>query len=190
MERLVLPSGVLQTIKPLRCVRFCVCVCMFRSPPPSANNASNILLSSWLLIGDHVPSYRMLRISQSRCKGYCSYFSWGEEHWCQRNGESLGQSPALKDQELQALKKSSIWPEVRCQFWRAIKLGNYDTMSLIHPSFGASKGNKIEVAGDSHHSAGQPLQGCPTLAIVYSAKVLGNWINGPSPYLTIVMFRI
>lgn len=40
MERLVLPSGVLQTIKPLRCVRDCVC--MFRSPPPSANNASKI----------------------------------------------------------------------------------------------------------------------------------------------------
>lgn len=74
----------------------------------------------------------------------------------------LAKALHLKIKTSRHKKKSSIWPEIGYQFWRGIKLGNYDTMSLIHPSFGASKGNKIEVASDSHHSAGQPLQGCPT----------------------------
>lgn len=35
MERLVLPSGVLQTREPLRCLRFCVCVCVHVQISPS-----------------------------------------------------------------------------------------------------------------------------------------------------------
>lgn len=77
MERLVLPSGVLQTREPLRCLRFCVCVCACSDLPLQVP----IMLAKYSIIEltfdwrPNVPSYRMLRISQSRCKGYCSYFS-------------------------------------------------------------------------------------------------------------------
>ena len=87
-------------------------------------------------------------------------------------------------------KKSSIWPEIGYQFWRGIKLGTMTPCRWFTLVLVPAKATRLKLPATLTTALDSRCKAVGPLAIVYSAKVLGNWINGPSPYLTIVMFRV